>query len=133
MPTIHSMQSEALQIVKIVISLLQYISNSQINLHYIMREDVIDVFYGNKNNNVSQKELDKLPEYPAARIQTRLHPQKFGLYLLDWLIAEEVINQNIELQQHPDSSVLTYFCRIIGVKENAKAFIITKSWNLYIK
>jgi hypothetical protein len=48
-----SQREKDMQIVKIVISLLQHISNSQINLHYIMREDVIDVFYGNKNNNVS--------------------------------------------------------------------------------
>ncbi len=50
------------------------------------------------------------------------------MYLLDWLIIKEIINQFIELQRlHSDFSVLTYICRIIGVKDNAKALILAKN------
>ncbi len=41
-------------------------------MHYITREDVIDIFYNNKNSNVNQKNLNKLSEYSEVRIQIRL-------------------------------------------------------------
>ena len=117
-----------------VMLLLQHIRDPQNNMRYITREDIMDVFYSNKNNNVNQRNLNKLSEYSETRIQTRLRPQKVGMYLLDWLITEEIINQFIELQRlRSDSSVLTYICRIVGVKENAEALVLAKNWNLYIK
>ena len=123
-----------MRMVRIVMLLLQHIRDPQNNMRYIMREDIIDVFYSNKNNNVNQRNLNKLSEYSETRIQTRLRSQKVGMYLLDWLITEEIINQFIELQRlRSDSSVLTYICRIVGVKENAETLILAKNWNLYIK
>jgi hypothetical protein len=98
-PSIYDAQSEAVRMIQIVMLLLQHIRDPQNNMHYITREDIIDVFYNNKNNNVNQKNLNKLSLYSEARIQTRLRPQKVGMYLLDWLITEEIIYQFIELRR----------------------------------
>ncbi|EXX70077.1 uncharacterized protein OCT59_003264 [Rhizophagus irregularis] len=89
-PSIYDAQSEAVRMIQIVMLLLQHIRDPQNNMHYITREDIINVFYNNKNNNVNQKNLNKLSLYSEARIQTRLRPQKVGMYLLDWLITEKL-------------------------------------------
>ncbi|PKC04829.1 P-loop containing nucleoside triphosphate hydrolase protein [Rhizophagus irregularis] len=75
-PSIYDAQSEAVRMIRIVMLLLQHIRDPQNNMHYITRKDIINVFYNNKNNNVNQKNLNKLSLYSEARIQTWLRPQK---------------------------------------------------------
>jgi len=94
----------------------------------------VDVFYGNKNNNVNRKNLMQISEYPLNRFQTRLRPKKMCLYLLDSLIDKKIINQVIDLQRvRPESSVLTHNYKIIGICENAENIISSKIWQLFLK
>ncbi|CAG8580035.1 23096_t:CDS:2 [Gigaspora rosea] len=81
---------EALRLVKIVKELLQHAIIRSNNMHYVTREDVVDVFYRSKNNNVTKKNLMHISEY-SGYVRTRLHPKKICFYLLDSLIQKKVI------------------------------------------
>jgi len=94
----------------------------------------VDVFYGNKNNNVNRKNLMQISEYPLNRFQTRLRLKKMYLYLLDSLIDKKIINQVIDLQRVcPESSVLTHSYKIVGICENVENIISSKIWQLFLK
>ena len=74
-PDMCDVTMEALRLTKIVKALLQHATIHSNNLH-VTRDDVVDVFYGNKNNNVTKKNLARVSEYPSTRFQTRLRPKK---------------------------------------------------------
>ncbi|CAG8702995.1 16740_t:CDS:10, partial [Gigaspora rosea] len=121
---------EALQLVKIV---LQHAIIRSNNMHYVTREDVVDVFYRSKNNNVTKKNLMHISEY-SGYVQTRLHPKKMCFYLLDSLIQKKVIIQVTDLQRiRPKSSILTCTYKIIGVCENTESIVSSEVWQLYLK
>jgi superfamily II DNA helicase RecQ len=129
-PNMCDVTAEALRLVKIVKALLHHV----VTQDNITRDDVVDVFYGNKNNNVVNKDLMQVSEYPSTRPQTKLRPKKMCLYLLDSLIDKGIIIQAIDLQRiRPESSILTYSCKIIGVCENAEAFVSSKVYQQFLK
>ncbi|CAG8630824.1 4271_t:CDS:1, partial [Ambispora gerdemannii] len=104
---------EVMRLTRIVRALLQHSITQNNNLHYVTREDVVDVFYGNKNNNITKKNLTQISEYPSSHFQTRLRPKKMCLYLLNSLIQKGIIIQVINLQRtHSESAVLTHSCKI---------------------
>ncbi|CAG8734825.1 8784_t:CDS:1, partial [Funneliformis caledonium] len=112
-PDICDVSTEALRLVRIMNVLLQHATIQNNNIYYVTHDDVVDVFYGNKNSNVIRKNLMQVSEYPLNHFQTRLHPKKMCLYLLDSLIDKKIINQIIDLQRvRPESSVLTHSCKI---------------------
>ncbi|CAG8542566.1 2139_t:CDS:2, partial [Dentiscutata heterogama] len=132
-PDICDVIVEALRLVKIVKELLQHAIIRSNNMHYVTREDVVDVFYRSKNNNVTKKNLMHISEY-SGYVRTRLHPKKMCFYLLDSLIQKKVITQVIDLQRiRPKSSILTCTYKIIGVCENAESIVSSEVWQLYLK
>lgn len=132
-PDMRNVTEEALRLIRIVNALLQH-STIQSNNLYVTRDDVVDVFYGNKNNNVTKKDLTQVSEYPSTCFQTKLRPKKMCLYLLDSLIDNRIIIQVIDLQRtRPESSILTFSCKIIGVCENAEHIVSSKVCQQYLK
>ncbi len=133
-PDLCNVTAEALRLVRIVKVLLQHAAIQSNNIHYITRDDIVDVFYGNKNNNVTKKNLMQVSEYPSNRFQTRLRPKKMCLYLLDSLIDKKIIIQVIDLQRvRSESSVLTHSCKIVGICENAENIITSMIWQQFLK
>jgi len=56
-PDICDISIEILWLIRIMNALLQHAIIQNNNIHYVTRDDVIDVFYENKNSNVTRKNL----------------------------------------------------------------------------
>ncbi|CAG8700414.1 162_t:CDS:2 [Funneliformis caledonium] len=56
-PDLCNVIADALRLVRIIKVLLQHAAIQSNNIYYITRDDIVDIFYGNKNNNVTKKNL----------------------------------------------------------------------------